>query len=520
METLHNLLIEPILQPSNQRALLGGSLTAIVCGVVGCYVILRRMAFLGDALSHAMLAGVTAGYLVIQCIAGTQFPALAMLIGSMIAALVTVLMIGLVAKSSRIHQDTAIGVMYTGVFALGALLASYFNDLIHIDLYHFVVGSILTVSDSHLWLMGGVAAVVLSVIILFFRPLQITSFDPVMAASLGISVLMYEYLLTACTALVVVAGVPLVGVILVVGMLVTPAATAYLLSDRLSRMQWLAALFGVTSVVGGFYLSTWVGRIATGPTIVFFSTVQFLITLVLAPRYGLLAKWWKRRSAIPQETLEDVLGCLQRAAGDEVPLATLQQFVQAQPRQIQRALDWLEKRKFVTDSKGMYAFTKAGKREARRLLRSHRLWEAYLQQVGTPDNELHEKAHLMEHVHDEDTVDYLDARLGHPLIDPHGSEIPEDFVHLVPGEVVKAALLREGHCGTIERITNNLNGPPITIGGHIQVGPRKEDGKIWTIRLADGRWMELDQGAADSILIRLDDHVAPHQDATPDESPN
>jgi ABC-type Mn2+/Zn2+ transport system permease subunit/Mn-dependent DtxR family transcriptional regulator len=511
METLADLFIEPLLQPSNQRALLGGSLVAIVCGVVGCYVILRRMAFLGDALAHAMLAGVTAGYLFMQIMFGEEAHAMAMLIGSLIAGFTTVLLIGIVSRISRIKEDTAIGIMYTGIFAFGALLASYFSDRIHIDLYHFVIGSVLSISDSELWLMGWVTAVVLALVILFYRQLQITSFDPVMAASLGISVLAYNYLLTACTSLVVVAAVPLVGVILVVGLLVTPAATAYLICDRLSRMQLLSAMFGVTSVLGGFYVSNWVGTISTGPTIVFFSTLQFLFVLLVAPRYGFLANWMRRRSAVPQEVLEDVLGCLRKAKGERAPLATIQQYVQVPPAQLGRAINWLEGEKLITADDGFYSLTPAGGREARRLLRSHRLWEAYLKQVGTPEAELHKKAHLLEHLHDEETVDYLDDKLGHPLTDPHGSEIPEDFVHLVPGTVVKAALLREGHSGTIEDILYNLSGPSITKGGHITVGPRKENGTIWTLRLADGRWMELDHGAADSVLVRLDEHGQPQE---------
>ncbi len=312
MLQLYRLFIEPLTEPTYQRALLGGSLVAIVCGVVGCYVILRRMAFLGDALSHAMLAGVTAGYLFMQIFFGAEAHALAMFIGSLIAGFITVIMVGLVSRISRVKEDTAIGVMYTGIFALGAILASFFSDRIHIDIYHFVVGSVLSISDDELWLMAIIAALVLSLIVLFHRHLLITSFDPVMASSLGISVIAVDYLLTACTSLVVVAGVPLVAMILVVGMLITPAATAYLLCDRLNRMQVVAAIFGLTSVLGGFYVSTWIGNIATGPTIVFFATIQFLVVLSVAPRYGLLARWNRIRQSVSQELIEDVLGSLLR----------------------------------------------------------------------------------------------------------------------------------------------------------------------------------------------------------------
>ncbi len=240
-------------------------MVAVVCGVMGCFVILRRMAFLGDALSHAMLAGVTAGYLFMQIFFGIEAHAPAMLVGSILAGLVTVGLVGFVSKVSRIKDDTAIGIMYTGIFALGGILASVFSHRIHLDLYHFVTGMVLGVEDGDLWMMAWIAAFVLTIVILFYRHLQITTFDPVMAASLGFPVMAINYLLTTCTSLVVVGAVNIVGVILVVGLLVTPAATAYLLSDRLSRMLPLAAGFGVIGVLGGLYLSMWIGNVATGP---------------------------------------------------------------------------------------------------------------------------------------------------------------------------------------------------------------------------------------------------------------
>ena len=237
----------------------------------------------GRTVPREVLAGVTAGYLFMRHLVQGDTHAGAMLIGSVLAGLFTVAMIGFVSSISRIKEDSAIGIMYTGVFAVGALLASYFSDKIQIDIYHFVIGSVLSITNSEMWLMGIVTAAVLAVVILFFRQLLITSFDPVMAASLGISVLAFDYLLTACTSLVVVSAVPLVGVVMVVGLLVTPSATAYLICDRLGRMQLLAAVFGVTSVVGGIYVATWVGQIAPGPMIVLFATIQFLIVLTSCP---------------------------------------------------------------------------------------------------------------------------------------------------------------------------------------------------------------------------------------------
>ena len=190
------------------RPLIVGTLVAIVCSVVGCFIVLRKMSFLADAIAHSMLAGVIAGYLLIKVLFGREAELGAMLVGAIIAGIVTVAMVGFVTRFSRIKQDTAIGIMYTGIFALGAFVISIksFGKLIHIDIYHYIVGSVLSVPDEELWLLAIVASFVISVVILFYRPLQLTSFDPIMAASIGVPVLAVEYLLTACTSLVVVSG--------------------------------------------------------------------------------------------------------------------------------------------------------------------------------------------------------------------------------------------------------------------------------------------------------------------------
>ena len=308
-----------------------------------------------------------------------------------------------------------------------------------------------------------------------------------MAASLGISVTGMNYLLTACTSLVVVGAVRIVGVILVIGLLVTPAATAYLLTDRLSRMLPIAALFGVGSVVGGAYVSDWVGFFATGPTIVVVSTVQFLVVLIVAPRYGLVADWWRRKTMVPQQLVEDVLGCFRKELDAPKQLSEVVATVGHPADQVHRAVRSLEKRDWLTSEKGELNLTPEGRREAKRLLRAHRLWETYLEHVGVPPEALHDQAHRLEHVHDEDTVDYLDDKLGHPLRDPHGAEIPEDFEHLVPGAEVKVSLLRHGHRAIITNISSAKVRNPLEVGVPVVAGERGGDGTLWRLRLSDGR---------------------------------
>ena len=503
-DALYNALVEPLTQVYFQHALIGGALVAVSCGVIGCFVILRRMAFLGDALSHAMLAGVTAGYLFMNILFNEDAHAPAMLIGSVLAAVVTVGMISMVSRLSRIKEDTAIGVIYTGIFAVGGALASLFAHYVHVDLLHFMIGQVLTISDAELWFSAAVTALVLCVVILCFRMLQLTTFDPIMAAALGVPVVLMDYVLTSCTSLVVVCAVQMVGVIMVVGLLVTPAASAYLLCDRLSRMLVVSAIFGVSGVVGGLYLSLLVD-IAGGSSIVLFTTAQFLVVFAFAPRYGLLANWLRRRRMVPQTTVEDVLRSLLKSAGQTVSLQTLAGHVEVGIEPLRRAVRSMQKQGLLAAEQGTLTLTltDAGTHEARRILRAHRLWETYLQQAGLPEAQLHEQAHKLEHVHDERTVDYLEDKLGHPLTDPHGAEIPEDFVDLVPGNPVSVSLLREGHRAKIVRVGPRITDERLRPDVLIRMGPRSQDGKLWTLELADGSQVQLDHAQADDVIVEL-----------------
>jgi len=424
MMDLLQTFLSPLGETYFQKSLLGASIVAIVASVVGCLVVLRRMAFLGDALSHAMIAGVAGGYLVMKLLFGLEANAPGMLLGSLIAAIITVGLISFVTGVSRIKEDTAIGIMYTGVFALGVVFVSIFRHYIHIDLMHFIMGDVLGISDTDLWISAIVASIVLSILVLFFRYFQIASFDPVMAASIGLNIALLDLILTTCVSLVVVSAVSMVGVILVVGLLITPAATAYLLSDRLSRMMVLAALFGVISVAGGLYMCVWLDT-AGGGAIMVFSTLQFVVVLILAPRYGLIARWLRRRRAIPQPLLEDILGAIIRMAGQPVAVNDLREFV-SEPAKINGSLKNMEREELIAAENGKYLLTRKGAVEANRILRAHRLWESYLAHIGTPDEIIHEQAHILEHVRDPRSMKYLTRILGNPDKDPHGKAIPPE----------------------------------------------------------------------------------------------
>ncbi len=495
MDAVFAMFIAPLRETFFIKSLLGGAMAAVVSGVVGCLVILRKMAFLGDALSHAMIAGVAGGYLFMKLLFGVEAHAPAMLIGSLIAAVTTVALIGFVARMSRVKEDTSIGIMYTGVFAAGVVMVSIFKDYIHIDLMHFIMGDVLGIADADLWSAAVASALVLSVIILFYRYFQLSSFDPVMAAAIGMPVVFIDYVLTTCVSLVVVSAVSMVGVILVVGLLITPAATAYLLSDRLHKMMALSALFGVTSVIGGLYLCVWLDS-SGGGAIMLFCTFQFLVVLCLAPKYGMLARWMRLRRMVPQQLAEDILTAVVR--DDPATLAEIRAHVAA-AGSVSKAVRALAGQGLLRVEGETISLTEAGKVEANKVLRAHRLWETYLKQAGIPEGEIHQRAHSLEHMSDRATVDYLDDLLVHPTKDPHGKDIPEDADCAAPGGRALASMMRNGRRGAVLSIGPKAEHLGLDAGDLITMGDR--DSGQWEIILADGRRLTLDHAAADAIEV-------------------
>ena len=459
------------------------------------------MSFLADAIAHSMLAGVIAGYLIVKMVIGGEAETGAMLLGAVIAGVMTVGMVGFVTRFSRLKEDTAIGIMYTGIFAVGSLVLSLdaFGQYVHIDIYHYIVGSIVSADASKLWLAAIVATIVLSVVILFYRPLQLTSFDPVMAASIGIPVLAVDYLLTTCTSLVVVCGVQIAGVILVVAMIITPAASAYLLSDRLDRMIGLSAILGVSGFWIGFYVANAIGGSA-GASVVVTMTLMFLMCLVFAPRYGLVADWIRKQNTVPQEIMEDVLGSVLRNESKTMPISKVLEHVETPNAKIRKAIVSLGRQGMLEIDDDIIRLTEDGEFHAKRLIRAHRLWETYLDKTSTPKTEIHEKAHVLEHISDPATVEYLDDKLGHPLTDPHGSTIPSVFDGDGP---VIVSRLREGHKARVVSIGKLAKSFGLRDGQTVTMSARRNDGNTWVIVTGDGREVELTHDEADSIAVEL-----------------
>jgi manganese/iron transport system permease protein len=282
-------VIEALLAPLGYeffvRAMAAAALVGLVCAVVGSYMILRGLSYMGDAISHAAFPGVVAAYLV----NGPFY------VGAAIAAVLTALAIGWIGRRARLRSDTVIGVLFAGMFGLGVLMFSAIPTYVG-DLFGFLFGDILGISVMDLVALAVLGGLVLLVVAALWKQFLYATFDPLGAGASGLNVTGLDYLFLALIATTIVVSLQAVGIILVVAMLTTPAATAQLLTVRFGRLMALAAVIGIGSAIGGLYASYFLD-VASGATIVVLQTILFLAVLALGPRTGLLARMRQTRTA-------------------------------------------------------------------------------------------------------------------------------------------------------------------------------------------------------------------------------
>ena len=264
-----------------QNALITALVVGIVGGAVGCFIILRGMSLMGDAISHAVLPGVS-----ISFILGINF-----FIGAIVFGLLASTIITYIKSNSIIKSDTAIGITFSSFLALGIILIGIANS--STDLFHILFGNILAVQDLDMWITIAVALLVLTTITIFFRPLLLTSFDPTLAKSIGVKVTFYHYLLMVILTLVAVTAMQSVGTILIVALLITPAATAYLYANSLKTMILLSSGFGALASVLGLFIG-YSFNIAAGSSIVLTSALLFLISFFIVPKQSGMNKTYQQ----------------------------------------------------------------------------------------------------------------------------------------------------------------------------------------------------------------------------------
>ncbi|MGE0434084.1 MAG: metal ABC transporter permease [Planctomycetota bacterium] len=414
------------------------ALVNVACGTLGCFLVLRRMSLVGDAISHAVLPGIAIAFIA----TGSRDP-FAMLIGSMIAGMVTVILMKLVQRLGGVAEDAAMGVVFTSLFAVGVILIHTgtghggvdldpgcvlyglveFTPLDTVSLFGFDVSrNILTLGVATLLVFGFVA--------LFWKELKITSFDPHLATTLGINASLVHYMLMVMVAIVTVAAFEAVGSILVVAAMIVPAATAALLTDRLGLMLVINALVGFVAAVVGREAALAFHSSVSGMVSVALG-LMLLVAVFVAPRGGIVVRWFSRRLLQLRIEREHVLALLWRwnelhpgeALQRREILATIGHGLI--PRLAISRL--LARREIVADTGSRHALRLApgGEDRAQDLVRRHRLWEMWLnRRLGVEPGRVHLSADRMEHFIDDALVKDVVDDVGFTDIDPHGKPIP------------------------------------------------------------------------------------------------
>ena len=375
---------------------------------------------MGDALSHAVLPGVVIGFM----LGGKN--ELMLFLGALTSGIVTAILISFVERNSKIKEDTAIGIIFTGAFALGILLVSQLKN-VHIDLSSYLFGDVLGVSNGDIIMSGIITFIIILSVILFYKQLMITSFDPTLASVMGISVAVIHYFLMMLLSMSIVTGLQSVGVILIIAMLITPPATAYLLSYKMKTILILSVFFGVLSAIIGLYLSYYF-NFASGASIVLTAVAFFIVTFLCSPKEGIIVKKIKRAALSQVALREDVMKYIYHLQNELSFTGIKSRFMSENKisrRKFDETVSSLVQKKLAKLNDNKLTLTDEGNLIAEKIIRSHRLWETYVTEKGILNsNDIHQDAEKYEHILTDELIEELDEELGKPDKDPHGSEIP------------------------------------------------------------------------------------------------
>lgn len=420
-----------------------GVLCAVAASLLGNFLVLRRMSMLGDAITHAVLPGLAVAFFISE-----SRSSLPMFAGAVIVGVLTALFTEWIRKFGRVDEGASMGVVFTSLFALGLLMIVQAADHVDLDPGCVLFGAIEFTPLDRVnvagWdlpravvVLGTVALINLGFVVLFFKELKISSFDPALATTTGFNASLMHYLLMVLVAVTAVASFESVGNILVVAMFIVPPAAASLLTDRLGAMIVVSLVLASASAVLGHIAALevpgWFGFRSTttaGMMAVVAGGILFVCAL-LGPRHGILTRFLRRRLLTWKILADDIVALLYRlqeredvAAADP---ATLQSTLLADTLSFRLILRWLRQQGRVDLRSGRISLTAAGRQAAQQLVRSHRLWEQYLSAHASVDAErLHDKAERFEHFTDRELRDELAAATGTPAIDPHGSPIPAE----------------------------------------------------------------------------------------------
>jgi len=402
-----------------QSAVFAAILLGLVCGLLGTFVVVRRMALTGDMISHAVLPGVVIGL----AWNASRNP-LIVLACAVVAGVIGSFVMNLILRKTKLKPDVALALVLSVFFALGISLISRLQPA---GVQAFLYGQIAAIDQRDLILLTAVTGLTLVIIPLGFRALRLVSFDPAYARILGFPVKSIEVIFFALLTIVIVIAMQAVGVILVTAMLVTPAAAARFCTKSLTKTAWLACGFGALGGLVGVLISASRTALPTGPLMALSVTGLFFLAAIFGPRGGWLPVLIRRKRQRLRILSEDILKRLWHHEEDHGVDQPVSESVvqQSQTDKIQNALSKLEKAGAITRDRSEIRLTQTGRISATQLVRAHRLWERYLtEQADFKPDHVHDDAERTEHWIDSESRALLEKNLGNPTLDPHGRPIP------------------------------------------------------------------------------------------------
>jgi manganese/zinc/iron transport system permease protein len=424
---------EPFTSPVAGRIILVGALANVACALIGSYLVLRRMSLMGDAIAHAVLPG-----LVIAFVFSGSFSIIPLFVGAAAIGLLTTFLTQTLHQYGRVPTDASMGVVFTSLFALGVVLLKRYASGVHFDVACVYEGSLSQAALDTFTFAGRewprqlvtvlpVVLLNLVTITLFWKELKISSFDPGLSTTMGIPATAMHYLVMAIVAVTTVASFEAVGSILVVAMLIVPPSTAHLLSDRLGPMVVLACVFAVLSAVLGYWVAVrW--NVAPAGAMAVVAGGMYGLAVLFAPRYGIVSTLVRNLQTTLRILREDLLLMLYRVEELDPPkrLRRGEAVAAVGGGWLARwALVMLRRRGRVELREGRLHMTDDGRWRAARLVRGHRLWEAYLvKHLGLPPDHVHAAADRVEHFIQQPLREELSRDLTGTQQDPHGREIP------------------------------------------------------------------------------------------------
>lgn len=414
------------------------AMCGMACALLGNFLVLRKISLMGDAISHALLPGIVVAFMLTGSRA--SWP---MFVGAAGAGILTAWLAEWLRGRGKVDEGASMGIVFTSLFALGIILLRRFVDSVDLD-PDCVLNGMLETSVFEdfaqpvprvFLVLSGMFVINLLTVVLLYKELKISSFDPQLATTMGINSRRMHYLLMSLTALTTVAAFEAVGPILVIAMLIVPAATAYLLTDRLPVMIGLSLLVAAVAApighLGATILPRLIGLNDSTTTVGMMASatgVIFVVVMLVSPKHGIIARAYRRRVMSHRIVSEDVLAIVYRATEDDRPATPqlLMQYITRSGTTIARAVHQLLRQGLIATDQKTITLTDRGRHAAQQLIRSHRLWEQYLSEhTSVAPDHLHSTAERLEHVTDPDLRRRLAAQTSQRT-DPHGRSIPQE----------------------------------------------------------------------------------------------